>query len=486
MTIPNNIRTPYVAAEFDTSRAQQGPALLPFRALLIGQKLAAGSATADTLVRCSSEQQADQLCGRGSMLAAMVKAWLANNRSTELWLGVLADNGAGVQAQRTLTITGPATAAGTLSFWLAGRRVPVAVASGDVQNTIAAAINAAINADTEGAYTSTVATNVVTLTARHKGAAQHGLDARLNYVDGEVTPAGVSVAFASTVTGITNPTLTNLIAAMGDQWFHVIAHPYTDATSLTALETELASRDGATRQIDGVAITSAPGSQGTLSSLGNGRNSKYTVIVGQPGENPVTPSYAFAAAAAAAVALEAAADPARPFQTVPLKGVLPPATVDLFTKFPETNQLLFDGVSTSVCDAGGNISLDRLITTYKTNAAGAPDTAWLDLTTVFTAMYIRFTAVNRIKTRYARHKLANDGIKFAAGQPVVTPKIIKSELVTLFSEWESLALTEGMDQFKRDLVVSRNISDPTRVDILLPPDFVNFLAVGAMSIQFRN
>ncbi len=38
MTIPSGLRVPFNAVEFDNSQAQQGPALLAYRALLIGQK----------------------------------------------------------------------------------------------------------------------------------------------------------------------------------------------------------------------------------------------------------------------------------------------------------------------------------------------------------------------------------------------------------------------------------------------------------------
>jgi hypothetical protein len=38
---------------------------------------------------------------------------------------------------------------------------------------------------------------------------------------------------------------------------------------------------------------------------------------------------------------------------------------------------------------------------------------------------------------------------------------------------EELGLVENFDQFKTDLVVERNASDPNRLDFLLPPDIIN-------------
>ena len=66
---------------------------------------------------------------------------------------------------------------------------------------------------------------------------------------------------------------------MGDQWFHIIAHPYVDATSLTAIETEMSSRFGPMRMIDGVAINAKSGSQSTVSTLADARNSPHSCIL---------------------------------------------------------------------------------------------------------------------------------------------------------------------------------------------------------------
>src|SRR5690349_10658200 len=109
-SIPSNLRIPFVAVEFDTSKATQGPALLAYKAILIGQKVSAGTQTADTVVKVTNIDQVITLAGRGSMLHRQALAWFASNKSTELWLGVLADNGAGVAATGTIVVGGPATA----------------------------------------------------------------------------------------------------------------------------------------------------------------------------------------------------------------------------------------------------------------------------------------------------------------------------------------------------------------------------------------
>lgn len=481
--VPSNLLVPFVAAEFDASQAQQGPSQLAYRAILIGQKTAAGTATANTLRRVSSPEDVITLAGRGSMLHRMAIAWFKANRSTEVWIGVLADDGAGVAANGTITVTGPATAAGTIALWLGGERITVAVNSGDAQNAIATAIAAAITANADLPVTAIAAANVVTVTHRHKGLTGNSYNMRHSYRDDEALPAGVALAFVQLASGTTAPSLASLIAAMGDSWFHIWAHPYTDSTNLAAIEAELLSRFGPMRQIDGLAVTSAHGSHSTLTTLGNGRNSKHSLIVAQPGETPLIPPGEFAAEAAAIIAYYGAIDAGRPFQTLGMTHALPPAEADLFTT-EERNLQLIDGIATTRV-SGGVVQLERMVTTYQTNPAGAADTAYRDATTLLTLMYFRFTFRVRMQTKYPRHKLASDGVRLGPGQAVMTPKLGKAEAVGWFIQMEFLGLAENRDQFKRDLVCVRSTTDPNRLEFLLPPDLINQLIVTAAQFAFR-
>lgn len=486
-SISSSLRVPFVAVEFDGTRAQQGPALLAYRALIVGQKLAAGTAAADSLVRVTSVDQVITLAGRGSMLHRQALAWFAANKATEVWLGVLADNAGGVAATGTIVVSGPATATGSIVLYLGGERITVGVNSGDASTAIATAIGAAINAALDLPVTASVATSTVTLTFRHKGIVGNSYDVRHSFRDTESLPAGVGLtitALGGVVAGTLNPVLTTLIAAASTMWFQIVTHPYTDTTSLTAIEAELASRFGPMRAMDGLAITSMTGNFSAHTSLGGTRNSPHSIIVAQPGPSPLTPPMEFAAEVAAVIASAGAIDPARPFQTLSLSRALAPAETSQWTP-SERNLFLFDGISTTRRTAGGGVALERMITTYQTSPAGADDTAYLDATTMLTLLYLRYSFRARMQLKYPRHKLANDGTLFGSGQAVITPKLGKAEAITWFREMEELALVEGFDQFKRDLVVERNVSDPNRLDFLLPPDLINGLLVTGAQIQFR-
>lgn len=488
-SIPTNVREPFVMVEFDNTKAIQGPGLLAYRVLIVGQKVAAGAWAANSINRATSVEQVIAGAGRGSMLHRMALAYFANNRTTDTYFAVLSDNGAGVAASGTLTFTGPATASGTLNLYLGGNLIQVAVASGDVQNTIATNVNAAINAAADLPVTSTVATNVVTITHRHKGLVGNDFDMRVNYQDGEATPAGVAVAVVALSGGTTNPVLTTLIAAMGDNWYNIIIHPYTDATSLTAIENELASRFGPLRMIDGVAITSAAGTVSTLGTLGNGRNSPSSSIAAQPGKNPLTPPTEFGAAVGAHVAFYGNIDPGRPFKTLAIGGspdwaYKPPVETDRFT-FSERNLLLYDGISTALVGSGGITLLSQMITTYKTAASGAADESYLLMNTLLIAMFVRYDVRSRIVRAFPRCKLADDGTRFGPGQAVVTPSMAKALLFAIFRDHEALGLVQNFEQFKRDVVVERDLSNRNRLNMIYPPTFINQFITGAAQVQFR-
>lgn len=486
--IPTTLRIPFVFAEFNSSQAQQGASLLAYKGLIIGQKLSTGTWTADTVQRASSVEQAILGGGRGSMIHRQAIAWFAVNKSTELWFGVVADNGAGVAATGTIVFTAAATGSGTLALYLGGERVPVGVTASDATTAMATNTAAAINALPDLPVTASVSSSTVTLTFRHKGLVGNTYDVRTNYRDGETLPAGVALtitAVGSVVAGTTNPTLTNLIAAITDLWFHIWAHAYTDATSLSAIEVDLLSRFGPTRSIDGLAITATAGSFSTVSALGLTRNSQNSIIFSQPGASPLIPPMEFAAGLAGLIALYGAADPARPFQTLalPQDRFLPPVETDQWSS-DERNLFLFDGIATTKRAAGGIVQIERAITTYRTSPSGATDTAYLDATTLLTLMYLRYDWRVRIQTRYPRHKLADDGTQFGAGQAVMTPQLFKGEALLWFREKEKQGLVEGFEQFKRDLVVERNATDRNRLDALLSPDLINSLIGVATQLRF--
>ena len=277
--IPSGLLTPGVFMEFDTSQAQQGPSIQNYVGLLVGQRLAAGTKAAGIISKITSPSQARQFYGAGSMLAAMAAAWLQENKINELNAISVDDDGGGVAAEGTITITGPATAAGTLGYLIAGRRYRVGVADTDTPTTIAAALVAAVTADADAQVSAANVAGVVTVTYLHKGEVGNQIDMRED-PDLEL-PAGVGsviVAIGTATAGTSNPSLTAVIFAMGETQFHVIPTPYTDTTSRDDLQTELVDRWGPLRQNDGQHVSARRDDVSGNSTFADARNNEQETI----------------------------------------------------------------------------------------------------------------------------------------------------------------------------------------------------------------
>lgn len=480
--IPSSLRIPFVAIEFDASRAGSGAAEA-HRVLIIGQRSAAAPIVAGIARRIASIADAEASYGRSSMLAEMFRYAKAANRYVDTWAIALDDAVAGVAATGTLTFTGPATAAGTLALMLAGHVVRVGVTSGMTAAALATAVAAAINADTTLPITAAAVDGVVTLTCRWKGLTGNDLDLRVNYYDGEALPAGITLAIVAMSGGTTNPDISAAIAALGDTVWDSIVMPYTDAANMTLLEAELASRWIALSVKAGVAWAAYRGTHGATGTFGGTRNSGLVTCIGT--NLSPEPPYCWAAVNAVIGDAALSLDPARQLKTLVLTGLKPPSESARWDD-AERNLLLLDGIATYVVDSGGLVRIERQITMYQTNAAGVADDALLDVTTPYTWIAIAREIASYFPSKYPRHKLADDGTSFAEGAAIVTPLVLTADLLMLARGWESKGWAENLDQFKTDLRVERDAVNRNRVNTIVPPDLVNNFMQLAVLLQPRQ
>lgn len=485
-TTPQNLRIPLFYAEVDNSQA--GYFSQNLRTLIIGQKLAAASGAVNTPMLVSRTDEAKTLAGQGSIAARMHELYRENDATGEVWMLLLDDLGAGVAAVSTATITGNATESGTLALYIAGQKLQVPVVIADTPTIVAAAIAAAVTANPDLPVTATSALGVVTFTSKHKGAIGNDVKFQLNYrglAGGEKTPAGVTVAFAQTVPGTGVSVLTTALAALGDDEYDFIIHPYTDSTSLDAFKTLLNDTTGRwayNRQIYGHAYTAKSDSFANLVSLGLARNDQHATIAGYESGVP-NPSWEYAAAYGARNAVFIAADPARPTQTGELIGILPAPAAGRFIQ-TERGTLLNSGIATSYV-GGSAVRVERAITTYQKNAWNQADPSYLDSETLHTLAHVIRRLRYVVTQKYPRHKLANDGTRFGAGQAIVTPSVVRGEILSEYAALEEQGIVENAKAFAANLIVERDANDPNRLNVLYPPDLVNQLRVFAVLAQFR-
>lgn len=481
--IPTAVRVPFSYVEFSNTETGGGSVAQPYKLLLIGQKLSGGTQAVDTLVRVSSPKQANTLFGVGSMLAAMFRKAYAANNFTEIWAIAVDDDVAGVTAKGVITVTGPATADGTIALYIGGEVINVPVLQGDTASSIATKLAAGITGKSESYLTGVVDGTdnfKVNLEAKHKGLLINGSPILLNY-NQEVLPAGVGVSIPTLAGGTTNPSIQSAIDAMGDEQFRTISMPYNDPSNLALLKAELARRWGPLLNNDGHAFAASTAGSAALATLGQAHNHPHLSIMEVSGSP--TPSWEIAAVVGAVVSYYSPIDQGRPLQTLQLPGVLAPRVEDRLI-LSERNVLLYTGIATSTVDADNGVRIERMITTYREDASGNIDESYLDYETMAILSYLRFDFRRFFGNKYPRHKLAKDGTRYGSG-PVMTPLLAKAEAVGLFENWEELALVEDAAQFERDIRVEINPGNPNRLDFYLPPNLINGLRIFAAQIAFR-
>ena len=490
-SIPSNWRMPLYWVEVDSSKAGLPVNVQP--ALVVGHLIASTAKAPVNVPRpIASQAQADDAFGQGSQLANMFRAYFANNWAGEVW-GLPMGEGS-TAAAGSITVSAAPTAAGTLHLYIAGQHVPVAVSATDTTSTLATAIAAAITANKDLPVSAIASVAVVTVTAKGKGTYGNDIkmsDSYYGAIGGQILPPGLALTYVQLVGGAGDPTFTTAISTLGENPIEYVAMPFNDSTSLLAWETEFGFSDtgrwGFIRQHYGHIFSAKRDTYANLLTFGDSRNSPFTSILGIEANSP-SPIYEWAAAYTAKAARALSNDPARPLQTLHLEGILPaPAASAAGNRFliSELNNLSLHGIATQRVFADNVPQLMRESTTYTKNLYGISDDAYEVVTTLATLARLLRNQRQAITSKFPRHKLANDGTRFGAGQAIVTPKIIKAELVAQYRMDEFNGLVEDAANFKANLIVERDPNDVNRVNVLYPPDLVNQLRVFAVLAQFR-
>lgn len=378
------------------------------------------------------------------------------------------------------TITVASTTGLIKGMVVAGTGIPVgSVITAIVANT---SITISANATATGGSVSLTGTesNSVTLTARHKGTLGNFIE-----IDtGDLTTDGappVGIVITAMANGASDPDLQTAFANLGDDEYDWIASPYADATNLGRASDLLGDASGRwsyAKQIYGHYITVHNGTVGALSTLGNGRNDQHVSIF--PCRKFLTPCWSVCAAvgAQAALHLQDAPELSRPLQSLALLGVQGPRTKsDLLTK-SDKQTLYYDGISGYYVSRDGTVRIERVVTTYQSNAWGDADWTYLDIETMAQSMYgIRYIRT-LVTSRHGRQALANDN----PGQlpHIATPIDIRNTVLHAYSKLVTdEGVFENLPAFASSLVVERDATDANRINVGMKLDHVNQLRIIA-------
>lgn len=478
-------RTFGVFADIDGSKANT--ALFQQRAVLVGQMLPTGLASAGTPYLVQSLSQIAALTGLGSMIYQMVEKYFSQDTFGELWILPLADP-VGTTAVGTLTLAGTATGTGTLSDYFGGKLVTTPVLVGDTDAALAAkmATYMALNDDLPVSYS--VAGAVVTLTARHAGLLGNDITLLKNYLGaagGEADVPGITQTFVAMSGGAGVPSaLATALTSLAEKTFDFIGLPYTDTASIGAMDAymnESVGRWSWQQMLFGGYFTAMRGTVGVLAAEGATLNGKHgsglMVLPAEP-----EPIWIHVADYTANCAVSLRNDPGLPLQNIVLGTMAPPVSQRVSRSL--RNTLLYDGISTKTINDSGQNVLERAITFYQTNAAGAADNSFLDVETNYGLAFLIRSWQDRMLTLFPRKKLVKDGTTISAGSNMVTPSTIKFATIAWYREQCDAGYAQDPDGFAK--AISAENAGNGLVRELLPFILVNQLRQIAALVQFTK
>lgn len=451
-SVPSSLRKPGEFHEFDITSAARGLVPLTDRVILMGGMSAAGDATADEPVQVFSEAEADARFGAGSEVALMVRKALEVGRRVgfqpQIWATGIADP-AGTASAQTLTIAGTATEDGDLVVRIAGRWIRVGVSTGDDANTVAAALEAAIDAQAANLpVTAGVAGAVVTCTAVITGV--NGEDIKYSV---EQQPAGITCTPASSAAGVGVLTYATALTNSKARSYIGLAISSHTATEVTALDTHLDECWAPAAKLWRFAFLGENGTLSTANTLAAAAND-YRYCVTTYEDSPSLPGEIAAAMATIRAARQA---PNYNFDYSELPIYAPP-DASVYTD-AEIETALDSGTTPLAPDESGQTYIVRMITT-QTTVGGAPFENTKDLANPYTMVY----AARQLDARFVLFRGTNKSARVR--------KRMYSVAYSTLKELETLEYLQNVDDHAGELTVDDDPVVATRAVVSVPESVV--------------
>ncbi|HHA2248639.1 TPA: phage tail sheath C-terminal domain-containing protein [Enterobacter ludwigii] len=459
MTIPSVLK-PGDYFEFNTTLGARSLATNDQKLVILAQRTTSGSVAALTPVNIFSEEEAADSFGRGSQAHRMATAAINANPYIQLTVVGIDDDGAAIEATGTVTLSGPATGSGQVRLLVCNTLVAVAVRENDTANALASALVSAVNNNTGLPVTAAATDNVVTITARNKGACGNEIG-----LVATTTAAGVTAVLAPMTGGQGDPSLSPVLASIFSAGHTLVISPYTSADALSLLSVHLNNVSGPLEQRGAMGVTGWNGTLAAGTTLTTTLNAPRVTTGWHDGSQ--LPNGELAAVYAAIIASEP--DPARPLQTLTLPGL----DITPQSKWPgrtEQENALANGLAPFEV-VGSSVQIVRAISTYVKDAEGVTDRTLMDITIIRSLDYVRLACRTRISQRFPRDKLTDARIAK-----------MRSELLDVLYKLEGLEIVENVDANKAQLTVTRDAQDDSRADANIPAAIVRGLHVFAGTI----
>ena len=462
--IQTSTRKPGVYVEWNTKLAVRNLPANKQRVLIVAQHNNPALGGLTGLENVFSAADAAAKYGAGSMAHLMVTAAIKAYAYADLSLITVADNEAGVAATGSITITGTAATQGVLRVNIGNAdTLTVGVAARASAATVAAAVKAAIDAETSLPVTATASEGSVTLTAKNKGT--HGNHIRIRASN---TAEGITVAVRPMSGGDADADIGPALNAVVAEGHHLIAVGCTDEANLLKLRAHLDTVGAPEEKRWALGIYGQTGALAQTTTQAGRLNSGYLYSAWYR-KTPSLPCELAAAFAAVAAGEE---DPARPLNTLKLNGI---GVCDSADKTMRTEQenALYNGVTPiETSPDGTSAQIVRAISTYTKTANGTADESLLDMTTVRTLIYVSGACADRIALRFPRDKMTGHTIDR-----------VRSELIDVLMKCEELEIVEDVENNLAKLIVERDAQNIGMLNCRVPSDVVNGLHQVGMVID---
>lgn len=357
-----------------------------------------------------------------------------------------------------ILIAGVASESGELSVHIAGRRVAVAVAAGDTDDSILSRLYEQIAAVPElPVFPSVYAPSGggsygVALTCNWQGRLGNQIDVRINHYANEKTPGGLNVVIEAMKDGTGEPDLSSYPTLIKGYRPTEIVMPYHETDAGAPVVAEQERRWGCTDRQDGQVIAVIRSSDMTdhlyagytLNSL-----QTHSVHVRADRSNP----WDTAAMLAANIESAAAIDAAVPYQGIKLIGYAGAKPQEAFDT-DEANALAQQHCGTLECHGEDDWAMSRMFNHYKRNDAGGADASARDLCWVKLASYWRWVHVTEFETKYRNGwKLAEYITEPLPGQKIMTKEVGEEIMIALYEVFMEAGLFQNLPHYKNTLQV---------------------------------
>jgi len=450
------------------------------RIAVLGQYNSGFSPTENVAYQLTSADECAAAFGYGSSLHRMGIKLFNNLGSSGVFVDFFPlDEGTGTTTG-TITVTGTSTSSGALSFYISGDLVTVQVENGSSNTAVATSINAAINANISLPVTSTVLSNVVTLTSKNVGLSQNQITLRqnINIGDAERSPVGVSIVITQMTGGTADPSISTALNNFSNTFYTVVVCPFNSDTSLDLLESFGETRISPEVKKPFIGVSGFCGTRANLITFLESRNSPWTTVV--PVENSPNHPGEIAAACSAVIAASAQVEPARPFKNLQILSVNSGGVPDW--TYDQKNQIEILGGSTTYTDSSGTVVIGDLLTTYTQNSQGAQDDSWRFTVTISNIQ----AKINSIDTMFLSppfdRSVIVDDASVTGKEFAISPKRVKSYIIDLVdSLWIPQAWSKNRDEIVSGIQVEIDSQNPGRINVLIP----DILAVGLRVVAVK-